>query len=243
MKLQKTVCLFGLLALSGALAQSPSAVGDLQGSVQDSQGPLLPGAQVRYRRVNQQVLVHGVMLPVPGEALAGGTVVADIAGAFSVANLPTGTYMLCASVPSAPYLDPCVSRQAIPATVSAEATATTAISLQKGVYLKVRISDPLHLLPQSVDGPLTPRKLQVGITYVNAAYQGAANVDVDATGRDYQLIIPAGTPFQLWLYSSSITLADTSGNPVATSGAGTAFQATAGQDQSFTFVVTGTQAQ
>lgn len=236
------VALLGFLIASSAFAQS-TANGSLSGSVQDSQGGAsLAGAQIRYRKVIQQVKVHGVMLPAPGETTAGGQLSADAGGAFSLANLPAGTYMLCASVPSSPYLDPCVWRQAVPVAVSSGADASVTMSLQKGVYLNVRINDPLGLLPQSVDGPFTPHKLLVGVTYANGAYQGATNTSVDSAGRNYRLIIPAGVPFRLWLYSGSVTLADTAGNQVGTSGAQVSFQAAGGQDQAFTFKVTGTQA-
>ena len=107
------------------------------------------------------------------------------------------------------------------------------------MFLKVRINDPLRLLPQGVDGPLTPRKLLVGVMYANGAYQGAGNISADSAGRDYRLVIPAGTPFKLWLFSRDIALADAKGNAIGTSGAQTSFQAEAGQDQVFTFTVTG----
>jgi len=124
-------------------------------------------------------------------------------------------------------------------TVSAGAAASPVLALQKGAFLKIRINDPSHLFPQAVDGPSTQPKLLVGVTYANGAHQGAPNVDTDAAGRDYQLVIPAGVAFRLWLFSRDIALADATGNPVSTSGAQIAFQAAAGQDQSFAFTAVG----
>jgi len=146
--------------------------------------------------------------------------------------------MLCADVPSAAYLDPCIWQQAIPVTVSTGTTMQTVV-LTKGVFLKVRANDPMRLLPQVVDGPWTVRKLLVGVTYANGAYRGARNTGVDATGQDYRLIIPTGVPFNLWLFSTDVVLTDASGARVDTSGSQISFQAAAGQDQIFTFTVSG----
>jgi hypothetical protein len=211
----------------------------LQVSVKDTQGQLLAGAQVRYRRVVQTVRVGRQTVPTPGEAWIEGQVAADAGGAFSPANLPVGDYMLCASVPSAPYLDPCVWRQAVRVTLSVSVVASPTLALEKGVFLKVRINDPLRLLPQGVEGPWTPRKLLVGVMYANGAYHGAQNTGADTAGRDYQLVIPTGTAFKLWLFSTDIALTDARGNAVGTSGAQIPFQAAAGQDQVFTFTVSG----
>jgi hypothetical protein len=222
-----------------AVSQTTGGAATLQVSVRDTQGQPLAGAQVRYRRVVQTVRAGGQVVLAPGEAWVDGQVAADAGGAFSPANLPVGDYMLCASVPSAPYLDPCVWRQAVRATVSAATAAIPTLTLEKGVFLKVRINDPLRLLPQGVEGPWTPRKLLVGVMYANGAYQGAQNTGADAAGRDYQLVIPAGTAFKLWLFSTDIALTDATGNAVGTSGAQIPFQAAAGQDQVFTFTVSG----
>ncbi len=97
----------------------------------------------------------------------------------------------------------------------------------------------MRLLPQVVDGPWTPRKLLIGVVYGTGAYQGARNTAVDSAGRDYQLIIPAGKPFRLWLYSTDLALTDASGAAVTSPAGGVAFQASTGQDQNFTFTVAG----
>lgn len=90
-----------------------------------------------------------------------------------------------------------------------------------------------------IDGPWTLRKLAVGVQYGTGAYLGAQNTSVDSAGRAYQLIIPAGKPFRLWLYSTDIALLDASGTAVAGPAALIPFQASSGQDQSYTFTVSG----
>ena len=237
------IVLFGFLAVSSALAQSTTAAGTLNGLVTDSEGNPLAGAQVRYGRVVPYVHVGNSMQPAPGQAIANGTVFASAGGAFSVASLPVGAYTLCATVTSAAYLDPCVWGQPIQVTLSAGANSVQTVVLEKGVFLKVRVNDPVGLLPQVVDGPWTPRKLLVGVTYANGAYQGAQNTSVDSAGRDYQLIVPVGSAFKLHMFSRDVALANSAGNAVAdtvgSSAAQVGFQAAAGQDQAFTFTVAG----
>ncbi len=235
----RTVCLTGCAAVSAALAQSTGAPAALQGLVRDTQGKPIAAAQVRYQRVVPYVHIGARTVPAPGEPFANGTAAADTGGAFGATGLPAGSYTLCASVPSAPYVDPCVWRQPILATLAAGTTSTPTLVLEKGVFLNLRINDPMHLLQQVVDGPWTPRKLLVGVTYGNGAYQGAQNTGVDAAGRDYQLIIPAGMPFKVRLFSRDVALTDVTGIALAASGTAAQFQAPAGQDQSFTFTVTG----
>jgi len=77
------------------------------------------------------------------------------------------------------------------------------------------------------------------VTYGVGAYQGAQNTGLDAAGRDYQLIIPAGTPFQVRVYSRDVAVADPGSNALPASSTAPPFQASAGQDQTFTFTLTG----
>lgn len=65
------------------------------------------------------------------------------------------------------------------------------------------------------------------------------NTAVDSAGRCYQLIVSADKPFSLWLYSTDIVLTGPSGAAASAPSAGFAFQASAGQNQKFTFAVSG----
>ncbi|MBZ5626353.1 MAG: carboxypeptidase regulatory-like domain-containing protein [Acidobacteriia bacterium] len=244
MKILKNACLVGLAVLSSALAQSTATVGTLQGLVTDAQGKPLAGAEVRYRRLFQTVLSSSHQpLPAPGEAVIQSKVTTDANGAYTLPNLPAGDYALCGSVPTLPYLDPCQWATSPRTTVAAAAPTKHTLILTKGVFLKVRVNDPLGLLPQTQDGPLKAGNLIVGVTFAKGAYLGAQNTGVDSAGRNYQMIIPAGAPLSLWLFSRHVALKDANGNPVDVSGARIAFQATAGSDQTFTFTVSGPLAQ
>jgi hypothetical protein len=236
---KKGLVLLMLLPVSFGLAQSTATTGSLQGLVTDSQGVPLAGAVVRYLSVSAPSAPGAWPRGGPGPNTVSGSATADANGKFTVIGLSAAPHLLCASVPNAPYLDPCVWSHAIPATVSAGATTNLTLVLTKGVYLKVRVNDPMRLLPQAVDSLWTPRKLVVGVAYGSGAYQGAQNTSVDSAGRNYQLIIPAGKPFSLWLYSTDVALADASGAAVASPSGGVSFQAASGQNQNFTFTVTG----
>jgi hypothetical protein len=236
--------LTGALFASPAQAQTAANAGSLNVRVVDSQGQPIAAAAVRYMRVPKTVTVPNtrastVEVPAPGEANVYGETAADANGGLTVPGLPAGSYALCASVPSAAYLDPCVWQQPISVSISASATAAQTLILTKGVFLNVRVNDSNGLLPEVVDGIWTPRKLLVGVVYANGAYQGAQNTGVDSAGRDYQLIVPAGVPFTLRLFSRDVALADQNGAAVDVSGSRIPFQAAAGQDQAFTFSVSG----
>jgi hypothetical protein len=151
--------------------------------------------------------------------------------------LPRGDYLLCVGVPSKAYLDPCTWQEPVRMVVSAGNTSTRTLILTPGVFLRVRVDDPSGLFPQTVDAPWGPRKLPVGVSYANGAYQGAANTSVDAAGRDYQLVIPTGTPFQLWLFSRDVAVTGADGKAVDVSGSQIPFEATPGHDEAFTFTV------
>ena len=239
MSTMKALSLGTLLPFCFALAQSSGATGSLQGSVTEPQGLPLAGAVVRYQSVLPPVTARIGSALSPVANVVSGSVITDANGRFAVAALPAAWQMLCASVPSAPYLDPCIWGQPAGVTVSAGATANQTLVLTEGVYLNVRVNDPMGLLPQVVDGPWTPRKLLVGVVYGTGAYQGAQNTAVDSAGRNYRLIVPAGNPFSLWLYSTDVALADASGAAVAAPAGGVPFQASPGQNQAFTFTVTG----
>jgi hypothetical protein len=69
------------------------------------------------------------------------------------------------------------------------------------------------------------------VRFGNGAFHGA-NRRTDKTGRDYEMVIPAGMPMSLWVFSRHATVTDAKGAPLdVTSGALIPFQAAAGQDQ------------
>lgn len=235
----RNCCACGLMVASYLLGQS--ATGSIQGSVRGDDGTPLTGVQIQYRRLTESVYPgHNQVLPAPGEAVADSSVTSDSSGNFTAPNLLVGSYLLCAEAASLPYLNPCKWSAPLQLTVAANATAVQPLVLRKGVFLKVRVNDPLSLLPSTPDSPLGGGPLVIGVMFGTGAFLGAANTQIDSTGRDYQMAIPAGVPLKLWVASSRVTLVDGTGTPViSTGGAATVpFQAAAGVDQLFTFTPT-----
>jgi len=226
-----------LLIASCAFAQAP--FGAMQGSVTAEDGAPVPGAVVLYHRVTRSVRVGGHLQPPPGEAVVRSTVPSDTNGVFALSNLPAGDYLLCAEVPSAPYLNPCKWSSSPKVTILPGTVNRPALVLKKGVFLRVRVNDPAGLLPPVKDGPLGAANLIIGVIFADGAYLGAANTSTGRAGREYQMSIPAGVPLKLWVFSRHVTLTDSRRSPLVNPGANIPFQAVAGQDQLFTLSVSG----
>ncbi len=234
----RSVCFSVAAAIPLVMAQSTSGTGTLTGSVTDTNGAPLAGVLVRYMSLAPPSAPAPHASLVPANVVSG-SVSSDRSGNFSVFGLPAGAYGLCTNSLSAPYLDLCTWKPGVTVAVSAGGSASQTLVRERGVYINVGVNDPSHLLPQAVDGPWTPRKLVVGVRYGSGAYQGVANTEVDSAGRSYRSVIPAGVPFTLWLFSTDVALADSSGAALSGPAATVPFQAAAGQDQSFTFTVVG----
>ncbi len=234
-----SLAIFFILSQGPAAAQA-LAVSTISGTVTtaDDGSPIM-GANIHYRRVPRLVSAGHTPKVAPGESLVSSTVVTDVKGAFAAPNLPAGDYIVCADVPSQPYLDPCRWSSTPRLTVSSGIPALQPLVLKKGVYLNVRVNDPKGLLPPFLNGPLRAANLIVGVVFGNGAFLGAANTSIDSAGRDFQMAIPAGVPLKVWLFSRHVTLTDFSGKAVVSTGTSIPFQATSGQDYAITVNVTG----
>lgn len=233
-----SICFLGVVAASTAVAQP--GTGTLRVAATDDKGAPLAGAQIGYRRIIRNLIrAGGQVVPAKGEAVIQNRAPADANGAAAVPNLPSGDYVLCGGVPGLAYLDPCKWATPPRVTVAAAASTRFTLVLTKGIFLKVRINDPKGLLPKVKDGPLRAGNLIVGVNFRNGAFHGAENTSVDPAGRDYQMIVPAGEPLRVWLFSRDVALTDAGGQPVAGPGALIPFQAKPAIDQTFTFTVSG----
>jgi hypothetical protein len=146
---------------------------------------------------------------------------------------------VCAEAYGQRFLNPCKWSEAYSAAVTAGGVVTLAVVMQRGVFLTVRVDDPKGLLPRTATSPLDFPHLIVGVVVGQGGFLGAETVNVDSSGRYFEITIPAGTPLKLWLQSRYVTLADASSAPVDNSGARISFQAAAGADLTFTFQVSG----
>ncbi|MCW5979791.1 MAG: carboxypeptidase regulatory-like domain-containing protein [Bryobacteraceae bacterium] len=207
--------------------------------VTSEDGKPLPGAVVLYRSIPRLEIMGGRAQPAAGEPVVDGLTASDAAGGFTVPDLPAGHYIVCAEVPLAAYLNPCKWSATPSLTLSSDAVGRPAIVLKKGVFLRVHVNDPVGLLPMLDLGTMSRRNLIVGVRFGKGAFLGARETNTDKTGFDYEMVIPAGEPLSLWVFSRHVTLTDSKGSAVDNSGAMIPFQAVAGQDQSFTLNVTG----
>lgn len=229
------VCLVSLLLTSAVLGQ-PSATGALQGAVRDEQGNSVAGVSVSYSRIAKFTPgPHGQPLLVPGETVFNSQALSDAQGAFQLAAAPVGDYILCAEIQSAAYLNPCKWGSPARVTIGTSAVASTTLVLKKGVFLKVRINDPMGLLPKTNPGPLHAGGINVGVKFRSGAYVGAQNTGLDSGGRDYQVAIPSDEPVNLWLFSADVALQDAAGKAVDNKGSLILLQVMPGQDQIVSF--------
>ena len=231
-------------ALVMAACVGPMAVaqtGGIAGTVTGDNGSPLAGAAVTYRRIVAYLPnTGGPPQLAPGEVHFDASASTTATGAHVIQGLPRGLYQVCVSAPKQPILDPCHWAAAVPSVlVQSGVTAALNIQAKLGVFLTIRINDPLGLLPASEKGPLDFPHLITGVIFGSGAFLAASRISSDANGQTYQVAVPAGVPLNLWLHTRYVLLADGHGNPLVSTGAKIPFQAVAGVDQSFTINVTG----
>jgi hypothetical protein len=212
----------------------------MQMTLSSSDGSTMAGAVVPYHRVPQMTNVNGHSQLAPGEMFSGGSANSDSTGALTIGALSPGRYVVCVQMPDLPYLDPCKWSGTLGVDIVANQTTLLNVNLQKGVFLRVHINDPLSLLPPADGNPLHFAALIVGVVVGAGGYWAADLSSVTATGRDYIMPVPVNTALSLWLYSRSLTLSDQNGNVVNNLGASIPFTAESNVDEVFTVNVTGT---
>lgn len=236
-----TVASCALLAacstLSGQTAGADAGV--LNGSVQDEAGAPLAGVRVAYARQYRLVGPPGRAVLAPGESAARGVAVTDQSGRFEVASLPAGQYQVCLTVPDGAYLDPCKWETGTIVEVDGAAVGVVKMVLKRGVLLRVRINDPKGLLATEKVTALGGGRLIVGVRFRSGAFLGSEAVSPFPGGQEFRMVVPAGLPCGLWLFSRSLLLDDSSGARLTARGTLFPFQAKVGGDEIFTFTASG----
>ena len=150
----------------------------------------------------------------------------DTYGAFSFTHLPANQYVLCAQISSlepapadSPFVDTCLWPQAqAPITLTAGQQLTGIVfTAPYGAWLKVRVVDPDHALPQSVPpkGPATLEpELQLLVKGPDRLYRHARFLSNDNAGRNYQAVIPLNTDLGLKANSNVADIFDQGGNQI-----------------------------
>ena len=217
-------------------------VGSSNGAAAARAGTPLSGAPITYERVViYEPKTSGLgARPKEGDPRFFGSATADGSGIHNIGGLPAGTYRVCARVPGQPYLDPC--RWGTPpwALVRGGEVAKLDIALAKGVFLNIRINDPLHRLPaNSAASRFDSPRLTVGIVVGKGGFLAAERIGVDADGEDYRIAVPVNVTMRLWLHNRYFTMSDSLGKPLGSGSEAATFQAVAGVDQTFVFNITG----
>jgi hypothetical protein len=219
--------------------------GKITGLVQGAlDGKPVPGAWV-------------TLLSVPGVGVkpynAQTTTASD--GTFVFTQVPAGTFQVCPQAPNSALLAPC-SWQPPPPQVkvtTGQSVQMPAIQMTRGILLLVRIDDPTGVRAAN-DQAGSGVHLQVGVRTPATMVQEVPVMAKDSKGYDQGIYVPADTPLEISVFSSSLVLADGSGAAVSqknggvfpiqvSSGAGVAAPATAtvltGPTPTVTFRVTG----
>ena len=198
------VCLFAILSAASSLfAQN---TGSISGTLSGDDGALIAGV----------VVANGVGLAASGRAVSAAN------GAFTITNLPAGTYFLCGRPRGRGYLDPCIWSSDPPkvSVTAGKATANIKLVLPKGAVIDVRVNDPSTVLgatalpktvaPHLLLHTLTPRGLIEPLVMAGK----------DATGVDYQTTVPFNSPVRISVAGKQLQILDSTGqtlNPAGSS--------------------------
>jgi hypothetical protein len=145
-------------------------------------------------------------------------------GAFTVGNLPAGTYHVCADIKGGGYLDPCAWEPITPTVQVAAGQTVTGYRLtaKKGTLLQVRVNDPAGVLSASSPpqtGKAAAPQLLVGVFTTRHLFQPLVVAAKDATGMSQQGTVPQGVPVSLHVSGKGVQITDSKGASVNASGA------------------------
>lgn len=231
-----------LAALACASPAALSQTGTIRGTVASEDGKPIPGAVVAYTRIpvfRSSGEGRWSYELAPGETYLNRTVSTEANGEFVAGGLPAGKYLLCVEVANTPFLNPCKWSVSPSATLIEGGDEQISIVLKRGVFLKVRVDDPLGLLPRFRRSPLDFPHLTVGVVFGRGAFLAASEVNVDNAGRDFRMAVPEAMPLQLSVASQYVMLKDSLGASLDSQESRLPFQAAAAQDQAFRFSVSG----
>ena len=195
---------FAILS-TAALAQTQQVGGSVSGTVIGEDGTAIIGATVaihltpaKVSRLSPQRTDWSV------QTVTGGV--------FDVAGLPEGTYTVCPRMPNSTWLNPCEWNFPTPvATVTrSNPNPTLAITLKRGVAVPVRIDDQGQLLAQN-EGKTPGAGLLLSVSGPGLFFRLVPLVSKDATGRNYQLLIPFNTQLTLVVHPSFYHLSNANG--------------------------------
>ncbi len=231
------VAAIGVAAGFAQTSPSPVKNGSIQGTVVGSDGTSLSGARV-YAGV--KVTVGNVNAPPTLITKVANGVTASPGNTFTITNLPSGTYVLCAAIATPGWLDPCRSSANVPVINLAAGQNLTGqtVVMTKGAVVQVRINDGSKLLA-TPPGAIA-HDVEVLALGSNHFYYYAPTVSTDSGGRTQELTLPFNATHTFIVRSQQFSLTDSTGAAVPTGGHTQPLQvSSSAAAPQFTFNVTG----
>jgi hypothetical protein len=212
-----------LALIMGAAAHGQVTV---SGTISDDTGAVPPGASVQ---VTQVVAPQGNRnaVPIGANSLSQiepftATGVADSSGAFSISNVPVGTYIVCAYSTAQALLSNCQWTSTYKSVaVNAADLVIPPIIMKTGTVITVAVQDPLGMLNpiatnSHIGGTLpTGHYFHLGVIDGNGYYASARLMSQDGQSRSYAVTIPKSNAVSLFI-DSDLSVSDSNGNSVAT---------------------------
>lgn len=188
---------------------SGPGTGNLAGTVVDEAGKGLADVIVSVTR-DLPVVPRG-QKPEPFVAFRSLAVTARD-GTFSAGSLPAGLFKVCAQVPKSDYLEECqwpITSNTVTLSEGQSAKLPT-IRVKKGFRLKIRVEDPIGILPRSVAAAQSTG-LSVVVFGDRRLFVHAHRVATDKAGFDYEVLVPFDMPLHFSATSPVLTLSDGAG--------------------------------
>jgi len=152
--------------------------------------------------------LSSVAVPGLGRTSASAPILPD--STFQLPSLATGAYRICTTAPATAWLDSCEWGQTGTVAILApgQVSAHVTIALTKGALVPVRVNDPSQLL--AVKEGLGAQLL-IGVAGDSLVFRSASIASQDASGRNYQVLIPFGRALNISVTAASFQLAGQTG--------------------------------
>jgi hypothetical protein len=232
MAVRLAITAFMMLCFTFRNAAAQQTRGSVSGAVLSDDGRTVASANVRLNRVPRYIRDRAWRVVLAqGEVKHEAVTRTDSAGRFSVADLPAGTYRLCADAPGTGFLNSCQWNPEVLVRVTAgQASSAPVIRLQRGVQVRVEVEDLAQLL--RIDR--STRNATLGLRGVNGAFypfevardtwEPVYITPVDARGRPlgervpapgqtppsrnrvFEILVPQGSEFDLWVHAPTLDI-------------------------------------
>lgn len=192
----------------------------LTGTVKDDSGATITGTVLTVAIRQTNTLPNNQASHAQASPGFNVSVVPDATGAFSVANVPPGTYWVCAYAASPGYLSNCdwsVPPRAVvvsaAAPVPASATSALPLTLVRGTIVTLDVNDPGGKI--GTEALNSGDWFYPGVMDASGNYSSARPSSASGTHHYYVATIPPTASLSLFV-DSDLTVLDGKGNAVAT---------------------------